>query len=100
MATRLEFDTDKVGAFCQRWGVAELSLFGSVLRDDFGPASDVDVLIELAPESTTSYWDWADMIAELEGIFGRKVDLVAKGALRNPFRRGAILSRREVIHGG
>jgi len=78
--------------------VQELSLFGSVLRDDFRPDSDVDVLISFAPDTDWDYWNWPEMLDELREIFGREVDLVVKESLRNPFRRHRILTEREVLH--
>jgi uncharacterized protein len=88
----------EVEAFCHKWKVAELSLFGSVLRDDFSPDSDVDVLVSFAPDATWSLFDWIDMIDELKAIFEREVDLVSKKGLRNPFRRHEILKTSEVIY--
>lgn len=73
-------------------------MFGSVLRPDFGPASDIDVLVSFAPDAAWSYWDWPAMTERLEEIFGRPVDLVEKAALRNPFRRREILNTRRVIY--
>jgi len=96
--TRVQLPTEKIREFCRKWKVSELALFGSVLRDDFGPDSDVDVLVELARDHGLSLFDWLEMIDELEAIFGRPVDLVSKSALRNPFRRHTILTTREVIH--
>lgn len=84
--------------FCRRWKVTEFALFGSVLRDDFGPDSDVDVLIELEPDAPWSSFDWIDMIDDLRGIFKRDVDLVEKSGLRNPFRRQHILHNMRVIY--
>jgi len=95
---KLNVSSQQIGRFCERWKVVELALFGSVLRDDFGPASDVDVLVTFAPEASWSLLDWADMIGELEPIFGRSVDLVEKDGLRNPFRRRTILSTAEVVY--
>jgi len=94
----IEIPTQRLGAFCLKWKVAELALFGSVLREDFGPQSDVDVLVELAPGHGLSLFDWVEMIDELEVIFGREVDLVSKRGLRNPFRKHRILTTREIIH--
>ena len=95
---QIDIPTDRVAAFCHKWKVAELALFGSVLRDDFGPDSDVDLLIEFSPAAGWSLYDWVDMIEELTAAFGRKVDLVSKGGLRNPFRRHTILTTRRVIY--
>lgn len=94
----IDVSTERIAAFCRKWKVTEFALFGSVLRDDFGPDSDIDVLVELAPDHGLGLFDWVDMIDELRALFGREVDLVSKGGLRNPFRRHEILTAREVIH--
>lgn len=94
----LRIDADAISDFCRRWRVLELSLFGSVLREDFRPDSDVDVLAVFDPEAPWSYWDWGAMTAELEATFGRPVDLVEKRSLSNPFRRHHILSTRRIIY--
>ena len=94
----IKVPTERVADFCHKWKVTELALFGSVLRGDFGPESDIDVLVELGPGHGLDLFDWMEMIAELGAIFGRKVDLVSKRGLRNPFRRHRILATREVIH--
>jgi predicted nucleotidyltransferase len=98
LRAKIDVPQDKISDFCRRWKIAELSLFGSVLREDFGPDSDVDVLVEFSQDAHWSLYDWVDMIAELKEIFGRDVDLVSKRGLRNPFRREAILKSREVVH--
>lgn len=95
---RLSVTAEQIADFCARWGVNELSLFGSVLRDDFTSASDVDVLVNLEPDRPKGPFDWLQMIEELQQMFGRKVDLVSKRALRNPFRRHQILTTREVLY--
>lgn len=95
---RISYDREKLAAFCRKWKVKELSLFGSVLRDDFGPSSDVDVLVEFTPDAPWGLFDWPDMMSDLRLVFGRDVDLVEKGGLRNPFRRHAILNTREVVY--
>ena len=84
--------------FSRRWKITEFSLFGSVLREDFGTGSDVDVLVSFEEGATWSLFDLVEMKAELERIFGREVDLVEKDSLRNPFRRHAIMNGREVIY--
>ena len=99
MGDRLSIDPEKIAAFCQRWKIAELSLFGSVLRNDFGPDSDIDILVSFVPDIPWSLYDWMEMQEELKVLFGRDVDLVEKSTLRNPFRRHAILPSRMVIYG-
>jgi len=95
---RVALDERKIAAFCKKWNVRELSLFGSAVRDDFRPESDVDVLVDLLPGHGLSLFDWVDMIEELQSLFGRKVDLVSKSGLRNPFRRDNILRTAEVVY--
>lgn len=89
---------DQIHELCRKWQVAELSLFGSVLRNDFRHDSDVDVLVRFAPNDHWSLLDVVRMKAELEGIFARPVDLVEEGAIRNPFRRREILRTKQVIY--
>jgi len=84
--------------FCRRWKVRELSLFGSVLREDFREDSDVDVLVEFQPGHGWGLYEILDMEDELAALFGRKVDLVMKGGLRNPIRRREILKTRRVVY--
>jgi len=88
---------DDVADFCRQWKVTELSLFGSVLRDDFRTDSDVDVLVTFAADAPWSLLDLVTMREQLRQIFGREVHLVEQAGLRNPFRREAILNHREVI---
>lgn len=88
----------RIADFARRWKIIELALFGSVLRDDFDPQSDVDVLVSFDPAATWSLWDLTTMEDELAAIVGRRVDLVEKEGLRNPFRRQHILSGRKVIY--
>lgn len=98
---RLCVDDEAVSAFCRRWEVAELAVFGSVLRDDFGEASDVDVLVTFDESARPSLWDLIDMQEELKDLFGRDVDLVERPVLqrsRNYIRRAAILSSARVLY--
>ncbi len=97
-AKRLPVNKKKIVEFCKRWQISEFSFFGSVLRDDFRPDSDVDVLVSFRLESKWSLWDLIDMQEELEKMFSRKVDLVEKEALRNPYRRHSILKGREIYY--
>ncbi len=88
----------RIAEFCRHWRITELALFGSVLRDDFRPDSDVDVLVTFAPEAC---WGWAEldrMEEELKEIFGHPVDLVEKEAVRNPFIRHHILHNHRIVY--
>ena len=98
MSARIPIDRERVAAFCARWRILEFSLFGSVLREDFRPDSDVDVLVTFDPEARWSLFDLVEMQDELKALSGRDVDLVEIEGLRNPFRRRSILRSKEVIH--
>jgi predicted nucleotidyltransferase len=95
---KVEVSEDAIASFCDRWKITEFALFGSILRDDFRPDSDVDVLVSFAPDAKWSLFDIVHMKEELEILFGREVDLVQKDCLRNPFRRYEILSTKQVIY--
>ena len=102
MNARLDVQSDKIAAFCQRWQITRLALFGSVLRNDFGPNSDVDVLVSFGEDARHTLFDLDDMELELKEIFGRKVDLVSRRGLeasRNYLRRNSILKSAQVIYG-
>jgi uncharacterized protein len=98
MQAELALDRDRLAGFCRRWRIQELALFGSVLRSDFRPDSDVDVLVTFEPDAPWTLWDLSRMRAELKELFGREVDLIEKKGLRNPFRRRAILADQRVIY--
>jgi len=98
MSPAVRFDTQKIAELCRRYGVAELALFGSVLRDDFRADSDVDVLVSFGPEAHPSLLELVELREDLNDLFGREVDLVERAGLRNPFRRRAILSTAEVVY--
>jgi predicted nucleotidyltransferase len=90
----IEIPAQPLADFCRRWGVQELALFGSVLREDFRPDSDVDVLVTFAPGSSWSLFDVARMEDELKSLLGRDVDLVERRAVErseNYIRRKRIL---------
>jgi len=91
-------DRETLAKFCRKWRIRELSLFGSALREDFGPESDLDFLVSFDPSARWSLWDLVTMRDELMALTGRQVDLVEKEGLRNPYRRERILSTRKVIH--
>lgn len=94
----IQLDRDVLVAFCQKWQIRELSIFGSALRDDFGVESDLDFLVSFEPEAPWDLFDLITMRQELSQTFGRSVDLVEKEALRNPWRRDEILRTREVLY--
>ena len=98
MPIPLAIDRNRIAQFCQQWRITELALFGSVLRNDFRPESDVDVLVTFEDDVPWSLWELITMRDSLQKIFGREVDLVEKRAIKNPFRRHHILSNYEVIH--
>jgi predicted nucleotidyltransferase len=88
-------------AVCQRWQIVELALFGSALRDDFGPDSDVDLLVRFHPQARHTLFDMVRMRAELKQVFGREVDLVSRRGIeesRNYLRRSEILESADVLY--
>jgi predicted nucleotidyltransferase len=92
---------EQLAEFCRKWMVTELAVFGSILRDDFGPDSDIDILVTFDTEARWTLFDLATMREELMAIFGREVDLVSRRGLetsRNHLRRQEILSSAEVIY--
>jgi predicted nucleotidyltransferase len=101
MSPRIALDRGAIAEFCRRWTVTELALFGSVLRDDFQPDSDVDVLVSFAPGAHRSLFDLARMQEELKGLLGHEVDLLTRRgveASQNWLRRQAILSSAQVVY--
>jgi uncharacterized protein len=92
MVGRIDIDQGKVADFSSRHEVAELALFGSALREDFGPESDVDILVTFKPGARVSLFDLVDMADELSALFGRRVDLVPKEGLKPRIRRSVIES--------
>jgi len=98
---RIIIPKKKIGEFCQRWKVVEFSLFGSILRDDFRPDSDVDVLVTFTPDAQVSLFDLVEMQDELKAIFKREVDLIEKQAIvesKNYIRRKSILENTRVVY--
>ncbi|MCY3955030.1 MAG: nucleotidyltransferase family protein [Nitrospira sp.] len=101
MRAHIDIPRDEIASFCKRWKVTELALFGSVLRDDFGPESDVDVLARFEEEARHTLFDLDRMEEELTTIFRRKVDLVSWQGVeqsQNYIRRKAILQSAETIY--
>lgn len=92
---------NKIADFCQRWKINEFALFGSVLRNDFGPDSDLDVLITFAPEADWGLFDHVRMQEELNQLLNRKIDLLSRRAVEqshNEHRRREILDTAQVIY--
>lgn len=94
----IDIPAEAIAEFCRKWRITEFALFGSVLRPDFGPDSDIDVLITFGRDAPWSLWDLDDLSDELRQLMGRDVDVVSKRALKNPFRRYEILTTRRVIY--
>lgn len=88
----------KIAEFCKRWSITEFSVFGSALREDFRPDSDIDVLVSIDPKAHIGLFEIIDMKLELEKMFQRSVDLVEKEGLRNPYRRREILRTAQVVY--
>ncbi|MDI3299500.1 MAG: nucleotidyltransferase family protein [Bacillota bacterium] len=97
MPARIPIDERALGTICRRRKIRRLALFGSVLRPDFTPESDVDVLVEFEPGARVTLFDLVDAKLDLERLFGRKVDVVSKNAL-NPHMREDILATSEVVY--
>ncbi len=95
MGARIPIDRERIAEFCRRNHIRKLSLFGSVLRDDFRPDSDVDVLVEFEPGAVVGLIRLAGMEIELSEMLGRKVDLSTAGFLSRHFR-GRVLAEAEV----
>ena len=97
----IDIPEEKIAEFCRKWKITELALFGSVLREDFAPGSDVDVLVSFAEDADWGLFDMVHMEDELSEVLGRKVDLVTRNSVeasRNYIRRRHILSSLEPIH--
>ena len=102
MKIAIELTVNQIAEFCQKWQVTELALFGSVLRDDFRPDSDIDVMVQFHPDAHPTFFDLTYMEDELKILFQRDVDLVTRKGIetsRNYLRRKAILSSTQVIYG-
>lgn len=97
----IELPMEPIAAFCQKWHVTELALFGSVLREDFHPDSDIDVMVQFHPEARLRFSTLDQMEAELKILFHREVDLITRQGIeasRNYLRRHEILSSAQVIY--
>ncbi len=101
LVARLGVPMSAITEFCERWNVQELALFGSVLRDDFGPDSDVDLLIRFGTENSSEALGVIEMERELNAMLARRVDLVSRTAVeasRNYIRRRSILESARIVY--
>lgn len=101
MTVGVRIPQEKLADFCRRWRIRELSLFGSVLRSDFGPDSDIDVMVSFSPDAAWTLLEHIRMEEELKELLGREVEVVSKRAVersRNHLRREQILKTAQTIY--
>jgi len=91
-------DYNDIIFLCKKYGINELSIFGSSIRDDFTQNSDVDILVSFGYKSEITLFDIMDLEDEFSQLLNRAVDIVEKESLKNPIRRNRILSTREIIY--
>jgi len=97
----LDLPEKQIAGFCRRWRISEFALFGSVLRDDFDPESDLDVLVTFAADADWSLLDHVRMEQELSTLLGRRVDLLSRQSVErshNWIRRQEILDTARVVY--
>jgi hypothetical protein len=100
-AVQIALPQAEIEAFCQRWQITRLELFGSVLREDFRPDSDIDVLVTFAPDAAWSLFDLVDMKDELTSVFLRPVDILTRKTIErshNHLRRRSIIENASLIY--
>ncbi len=91
---RVNVDAERLAELCRRWGIRELALFGSALRDDFGPESDVDLLVDFQPGTVLGFRIF-DLESELSQLFGgRRIDLVPRKFLHPRLRQRVLAEAR------
>lgn len=103
MLSHIALPVEAIRVYCEKWGGRELALFGSVLREDFDPQSDIDVLVQFEDDVHRTLFDLVKMTDELEALFGRKVDLLTRKSIEespNYIRRKSILRSAQVIYAG
>jgi uncharacterized protein len=101
MSITIALPTHQITEFCQKWQVTEFALFGSVLRDDFRPDSDIDVMVQFHPDAHPTFSTLDQMEAELKTLLNRDIDLITRQGIessRNYLRRHEILSSAQVIY--
>lgn len=96
MIEQIDIPTTEIEAFCRRWHIRKLSLFGSILGEDFRVDSDIDVLVEFEPEARIGL-DFIQIQDELSTLFGRNVDLNTSGFL-SPYFRDKVLDSASVLY--
>lgn len=96
MTPRIDIPKAALAQLCKRWHVTRLSLFGSVMREDFGPDSDVDVIVEFDPDHVPTLLDLVQISEELSALFeGRRIDLTTPGGLHPRLKQGILASAVE-----
>jgi uncharacterized protein len=101
MTIAIELPNPQIAEFCQKWQVIEFALFGSVLRDDFHPDSDIDIMVQFHPDAHPRFRTLDQMESELKTLLNRNVDLITRQGIessRNYLRRREILSSAQVIY--
>jgi len=95
---RYELDDKALIELARAYKVKQLYLFGSVLREDFTDESDIDIMVVFETGTAYSYFDLFDFKERLQQLFNRRIDLIEKDGLLNPFRRSEILSTARLIY--
>src|ERR671932_2298632 len=101
ISPKVEVSENAIASFCERWKITEFALFGSILRDDFRPDSDVDVLVTFAPDAKWGLFKLVEMQQDLETIVSRDVDLIERKAIEhshNWLRRKEILGSAQTFY--
>jgi len=99
--SRLGVSDEQLAEFCKRWKITKLELFGSALREDFGPGSDIDLLVTFVKDAPWSLMDIVHLEMELTDLMGRKVEIAERSAVEassNPFRRREILGSVQPLY--
>jgi len=101
MNLKVPIQADRLAEYCRANGIKRLDVFGSALRADFGPESDIDLLVQFKPDRIPGLFDFVRIEQEVADLFGRKVDLISRTGVersRNYIRRAAILESAETIY--
>jgi predicted nucleotidyltransferase len=96
VAIQIPVNLDRIADFCRRYHIRSLAVFGSVLRDDFRPESDVDVLVQFE-DGHTPGWEFFDLEDELSDLLGRRVDLNTPGFISRSFRQ-RVLEGAQILY--